>query len=230
MKILITGHKGFIGNLLFTQLKWHTDDLIGIDVRDGLNLLTCELPKDVDVIYHLAAQSDVVNSWKDPLHDLDNIRITARLAHAYPKAKIIYANSCAAMDKKSPYGFSKAAAAEYLERFHGNTVNLVFPNIYGKGSRSVVDIFKSQEHVTIYGTGKQTRDYVHVYDIIQGLILAAKWKKGTYYMGSGKSTSVLQLAKGKKITFAPARKEPFEVKVKNTTPNWEPVNELKNYL
>ena len=93
--ILVTGHKGFIGSKLFAKL----DGATGIDIREGMNLLTCLLPRDVDVVYHLAAQSSVESSWYDTLHDLDNIRITARIAHAYPNAKIIYANSCAPVDR-----------------------------------------------------------------------------------------------------------------------------------
>lgn len=223
--ILVTGYKGWIGS----RLHEHTRGF-GIDVREGKNLLTCELPQHVGLIYHLAAQSDVQASWEDPLHDLDNIRITARLAHEYPKAKIVYANSCASLDKQSPYGFSKWASGEYLKSFHKNVVDCVFPNIYGPCSRSVVDAFKGKKKVTVYGTGEQTRDYVHINDIVAGLLKAAQWKPGTYFMGSGKSTSVLELAQGKDIIFAPARKEAFEVVVPNTTPDWEPVISLKDYL
>src|SRR3990167_10020492 len=215
MRILLSGSQGFIGSLLAKKL----DDIARIDIRSGLNLLTCPLP-EVDVVYHLAAQSDVVASWSDPLHDLDNIRITARLVHNYPNAKIIYANSCASIDKASPYGFSKWASGEYIKQFHTNYVSCIFPNIYGQGSRSVVDIFKGQDRVVIYGDGTQTRDYVHVDDIVEGLLMAQNWPMGDYFMGSGKSTTVLELAKGKHIHFAPARKEAYEVVVPNTTLDW----------
>ena len=174
--ILITGHRGLIGSRLYSALPGDT----GIDLQDGQNLLTCDLPEDVDTIYHLAAQTSVEASWHDPLHDLDNIRITVRLVHAYPNAKIIYANSCASIDKASPYGFSKWAAGEYIKTFHKNYVQCIFPNIYGEGSKSVVDIFKGKEEVTIFGDGKQTRDYVHVDDIVAGLILAKDWPVGDY--------------------------------------------------
>jgi len=214
--IVITGHKGFIGSRLYKKL-----DAIGVDVREGHNLLTCDLP-DADIVYHLAAQSDVVASWEDPVHDMDNIRMVARLVKRYPNAKIIYANSCASANPQSPYGFSKWAGGEYLHRFHDNYVDCIFPNIYGEGSRSVIDIFKGQDEVTVYGDGEQTRDYVHIDDIVDGLILAMDWEKGEYFMGSGKSTTVNELAKGKKINYAPARKEPYEVVVPNTTPNWKP--------
>lgn len=226
--ILITGHMGFIGSKLRERLK-HLD-VKGIDIRDGHNLLTCDLPEDVSLIYHLAAQSDVVASWEDPTHDTDNIRMTVRLVHEYPNAKIVYANSCASIDRVSPYGFSKWASAEYLKRFHKRWVSCVFPNVYGEGSRSVVDLFRGKSEVTVYGDGKQTRDYVHVDDIVTGLVLASEWPVGEYFMGSGESTTVLKLAEGKEVKFAPARKEPYEVSVPNTTPNWKPTIDLFSYL
>lgn len=225
--ILVTGNMGFLGSRLTQELK---KEWVGLDIRNGMNLLTCELPDGIDAIYHLAAQSSVESSWHDPLHDLDNIRITARLAHAYPYTKVIYANSCAALNADSPYGFSKRASGEYLLKFHTNTVNLVFPNIYGEGSRSVVDIFKNKTQVEIYGDGTHTRDYVHVDDIIEGLLKAEKWKAGTYFMGTGKSISVNELAGNRRKKYLPQRIETDHVQVKNTTPNWAPKWNVFDYL
>lgn len=238
---LITGFKGNIGSKLYNALLLqetsvvhnnftHTFEIIGIDLKDGQNLITCELPKEVDIIYHLAAQSSVEASWSDPVHDMDNIRMTARLVKEYPNAKIIYANSAAAQDPVSPYGFSKWASGEYLKKFHKNYVSCVFPNVYGVGQKSVVDIFKGKDEVTVYGDGLQLRDYVHVDDIVKGLILALDWKCGEYFMGSGIATTVLELAAGKKINHAPARKEARESVLKNTTPNWQPVINVLEYI
>lgn len=225
--ILITGHKGFIGSHLVKKLG---DGVIGIDIKDGQNLLTCELPKDIKVIYHLAAQSQVEPSWHDPLHDLDNIRITARLVKEYPNARIIYANSCASMNVSSPYGFSKKMSGEYIKAFHKDYVSLVFPNIYGPESHSVVDIFKGKEKVPVFGDGKAIRDYVHVEDLVTGMWQSQRWPTGEYFMGSGKGTSVLELAAGREIQFLPARIEDREVIVPNTTPNWKPVIDVLAYI
>ena len=89
-------------------------------------------------------------------------------------------------------------------------------------------MFKGKNKVMVRGDGKQTRGYVHVDDIVKGLVMARDWKRGEYWMGSGKSLSVLDLAKGKEIEFVSAIKEPGEVDVPNTTPNWEPkINPLE---
>ena len=227
--ILVTGHRGYLGPLLFKRLE----KAIGIDLKDGMNLLTCDLPKNIHLIYHLAAQSSVESSWHDPLHDADNLRITIRLVKEYPNARIIYTNSAAAKPPiMSPYGFSKWVSGEYIKLFHKDYVLCTFPNIYGQGSKSVVDIFNNSDEVTIYGDGLQKRDYVHVQDIVQGLLLAKDWSKGEYEMGSGIGTTVLELAKGKKITFASARKEARESILRNNTPNWSPsfLSDVTKYL
>ena len=224
MSTLITGYRGWIGGKLFKEMGG-----LGLDVREGDNVISCTLP-EVDVVFHLAAQSSVEASWRDPVHDSDNLKMVVRLVHAYPQAKIIYTNSAASLDRSSPYGFSKWACAEYLKQFHKNYVICTLPNVYGEGSRSVVDIFKERDTVTIYGSGKHTRDYVHVDDIVKGLIKAKDWEKGEYQLGSGKATSVLQLAEGKEVLFSDARKESKDSTLKNTTPNWEPEIDLFDYM
>src|SRR5438105_4583678 len=86
---------------------------------------------------------------------------------------------------ESPYGFSKAAAETYI-RFYGSIYKLPYTilrygNVYGPrqdphGEAGVVAIFAGKllagEGVTIFGTGKQERDYVYVGDIVQANRLA----------------------------------------------------------
>lgn len=223
--ILITGFKGNIGSklaILFTNF-------IGIDTKDGKNLLTCELPEEIDVIYHLAAHAPVEDSWKDPVRTVENLATTVRLVHKYPNAKVIFASTGASIDPVSPYGFSKWACNEYLKRFHKNVVILYFPNIFGI-PRSVVDIFKGKDEVIIYGDGKQTRDYVHVDDIVSALYKAKDWDAGEYFCGSGKKTNLLQLAEGKTVHFEEARKEARESVLSNTTPSWKPTINVLDYI
>lgn len=223
-RILVTGSKGGVGSRLLKKLG----EVIEIDRNNGQDLLTCELP-DADIIYHLAAQTSVENSWKDPLFDSYNFNMMVRLVHHYPNAKIIYAQSGASLEASSPYGFSKKICGDYLKKFHSNYVITVFPNIFGTG-RSVVDFFKGKKEVTIYGTGESVRDYVHVDDIVDGLVLALDWPMGEYFLGSGKGTSVLELAEDKFVNFEPARKEMKESVLPNNTPNWKPFINVFDYL
>jgi UDP-glucose 4-epimerase len=89
-------------------------------------------------------------------------------------------------DPQSPYGTAKLSVEYYMgyyARVHGlNTVALRYANVYGPrqdphGEAGVVAIFCSRlldgTPLTIYGDGKQTRDYVYVGDVARANLLAA---------------------------------------------------------
>lgn len=223
-RILITGQRGFIGSRLLKRLP-------EAYTADG-DIKTAMLP-DVDVIYHLAAHAHVPSSWERPLDYMDNLLTVVRLVRDFPRAKIIFASTCAINDPSgSPYGFSKWAATEYLKRFHKNWVITMFPNVFGNSDRSVVDIFRRKPELTIYGDGLNTRDYVHVDDIVEALVLAKDWDVGQYELGSGIGVSTLELAQatGKPFKHADAVPEQKDGVIRNTTPNWKPTINVLEYV
>ncbi len=59
--ILITGHLGFIGSYLTKKIG----NFVGLDIKDGNDILTCDLP-DAEVVIHLAAEPGVVKSIEEP--------------------------------------------------------------------------------------------------------------------------------------------------------------------
>jgi UDP-glucose 4-epimerase len=121
----------------------------------------------------------------------------------------------------SPYGTSKAAAEWYLEqyaRLHGlSTLSLRMANVYGPrqdpdGEAGVVAIFAGASAagrpVTVYGDGRQTRDYIYVGDVADAWIAAADSEaEGALNISSGVEVSVLQLVEeiGVAHELAPAR-------------------------
>jgi UDP-glucose 4-epimerase len=135
----------------------------------------------------------------------------------------------------SPYGVSKLAAEFYLacySQLYGlETVALRYSNVYGPrqdphGEAGVVAIFgnrlRSGKALTIYGDGKQTRDYVFVADVARANVLAAQATlpplDGTvdaraFNIGTGVETSVTALAQAMmrasgvevRVEHAPAR-------------------------
>lgn len=222
--ILITGSHGFIGSNLLKKIEGTC-----IDLKIGNDIFTHPVIEGVDTIYHLAAQTSVEDSWKDPFTDSLNFNMVVKLSRDYPNARIIFAQSAASLEMNSPYGFSKRIGGDYLKLFHKNYVICTFPNVYG-GGKGVVDLFKGQDHVTIYGNGDAVRDFVHVDDIVEGLVKAQKWPIGEYFMGSGKGTRIYDLAKGKNIHFAPARKEISESILPNTTPDWSAKVDVMEYI
>ncbi len=237
-RILVTGGAGFVGSRLVKRLKEEGHTVISFDSKESGNLLYRDLPENIDVVYHLAAHKSVEESWEHPLLYAENLETTMRLVHAYPEAKIIHGSSCAGdWPVASPYGFMKFAASKYLEAFHGNYVDLIFPNIYGGNQKqnSVVDIFKNAEESVIVHDGSIVRDYVHVDDIVQGLLYAQNWLVGRYSLGSGVGVTTQQLAEatGKQITYGSPRsggKEPQESIVPNDTPNWGPIHNVLDYI
>lgn len=232
MKILVTGYKGYIGSHLMKLLP----NAIGIDYMDGNDILTCPLP-DADIVIHLAAQAGVVRSWGDPT---ETVRIntlgTVRLAEKYKDSKFIFASTGGAIQDEiiSPYGLSKYCAELFVKMLFNNYVILRFANVYGKErSRSVIDHFLSSDVITIYGDGSQNRTFVHVDDLLRGIMRAIDWPKGSYYFGSDQNYTILELAKatGKPIKFEPFRKgELLNSYLKNTTPDWQPNIDALEYI
>jgi UDP-glucose 4-epimerase len=109
---------------------------------------------------------------------------------------------------EAPYGLSKFCAEQYCElytRLHGlNTVSLRYGNVYGPrqdphGEAGVVAIFcgKLLEGgvPTIFGDGRQTRDYVYVSDVVEANLRAAERAevRGPVNIGTGVAKSVLDI-------------------------------------
>jgi UDP-glucose 4-epimerase len=162
-----------------------------------------------------------------------------------------------AVRPESPYGYSKAAAETYI-RFYGKQYQLPFTilrygNVYGPrqdphGEAGVVAIFAGKllegEAVTIFGTGKQERDYVHVQDVVAANVAALlKGENDTFNIGNGIPVSVNmlyeRLAKispnAKKPVYAPARAGELERSVLSSERaqkvlGWRPAHSLDKGL
>jgi UDP-glucose 4-epimerase len=108
---------------------------------------------------------------------------------------------------EAPYGLSKWCAEQYCEifnRLHGlSTVSLRYGNVYGPrqdplGEAGVIAIFCGKlldgGTATIFGDGKQTRDYVYVADVVESNIRAAESDvTGPINIGLGREKSVLDI-------------------------------------
>jgi UDP-glucose 4-epimerase len=114
----------------------------------------------------------------------------------------------AQIEPMSAYGQSKYAAEGYLglyQRLYGlSSLALRLGNVYGPrqdplGEAGVIAIFcgllGSGGRPTIFGDGTQTRDYIYVGDVVAAALAAASSEAtGSYNIGTGIETSVLQLA------------------------------------
>jgi UDP-glucose 4-epimerase len=192
-----------------------------LDVREPLvDTLAGARP---EVVFHLAAQVDVRSSVADPVADARaNVIGTLNvleLSRAHD-AQVILASTAGAIYGEcdeparedeprlplSPYGTSKLAAEEYLatwNRLYGTRhVALRLGNVYGPrqdphGEAGVVAIFLSRiregRPATIFGDGRQTRDYVAVADVVRAFVAAVGAEGGVFNVGTGIETSVLEL-------------------------------------
>lgn len=177
-----------------------------------------------DYVVNLAAQVGVMPSIENPFNDAEiNIFGVLNLLEASRKHDVdhfIHGSSAAPLGETempihekripqplSPYGASKLSGEAYCSAYTGsynlNTTALRFSNVYGPHSthkQSVVHLFIKQtlnnQQIKIYGDGEQTRDYIHVKDIAQGIHKTIKnTKKGhnLIQLGTGKETTVNQL-------------------------------------
>ena len=112
------------------------------------------------------------------------------------------------MNPVSPYGCAKVAVEYYMNAFRHvyglATVALRYANIYGprqssRGEAGVIAIFadrmKAGQEVTINGDGGQTRDFVHVSDVVAANMAAIDRADltGAFNVGTGVETSVNEI-------------------------------------
>ncbi|MDB4637934.1 MAG: SDR family oxidoreductase [Planctomycetaceae bacterium] len=110
----------------------------------------------------------------------------------------------------SPYSAAKLASEQFCEAFAAcfslETVCLRYFNVYGprqdpKGPYSAViplfiDAFRAGEQPTIFGDGRQSRDFVYVEDVVQANLKAAFTENisgEVFNIGTGQSTTLLDL-------------------------------------
>ena len=175
------------------------------------------------VVFHLAAQASVPVSITDPLRDLAvNVVGTHRVATAAKLAgtqRIVFVSSGGAVygetvrpaterslpAPRSYYGVHKLAAEGHIE-LAGLSYAIARPsNIYGPRQTAglegaVVASFLGQAmragRLTIHGDGTQTRDFVHVADVVDALwrLAMPDTASGVWNVSSGRRTSVARLA------------------------------------
>ena len=146
--------------------------------------------------------------------DRNNINrfIFASSSAVYGDCETLPLKECHIGKLQSPYAQSKAEIENTIDA-HFNQgaefLSLRFFNVYGPNQRMdsnygaviplFVDAFSRQNQPTIYGTGEQSRDFVHVHDVARLLIELAiqPWrnpKQSVYNVGTGTSATVLELA------------------------------------
>jgi len=191
------------------------------DILDLKKLMSVE---KADLIYHLAAQVVVPYSMENPLIDFEtNAKGTLHVLEKARKddAKLVFASSAAVygnpkqLPTKEEYGFhpvscyglSKVVGEEYCGMYrdqYGLDVTVMrFANVYGLRCHGVIHDFldkiaKNPNKLEIIGTGLQSRDLVHVSDVVDSLLTVGSDESTngeTYNIGFGTTTKIIDLAK-----------------------------------
>ena len=199
-------------------------DVVDGDIRDADALETAMA--DVDVVFHEAAVVSVTESVEEPVrtHEINATAGLAVLEAARrADARVVVASSAAVyghpervpisesdpLQPTSPYGLQKLALDRYAAQYHDlyglETVALRYFNAYGPRSAGgpyagVISVFLDQAArgaaITVNGDGTQTRDFVHVDDIVQANLRAATTDAvgEAYNVGRGEAITIRALA------------------------------------
>lgn len=208
-KIFVTGSEGFIGSHLMKKLGKRG---IGFDIKDKhlpVDITTKKGLREIEAniklfnpkaIVHLAAISSLQDVEKNPKKAFDtNIFASYKLMKLAEKYNIpiIVASSAAVLEPlTSLYAYSKKFMEDYAKDFSMATC-LRFYNVYGKGSKSVVNLFTDaiSKKETIHLNGETSRDYVYVDDVVKVIlkVINEKKKDKLYFVGTGISTTLMEL-------------------------------------
>ena len=174
-----------------------------------------KIQTNFNLCFHLAAQSRVQPSFDNPNESLRvNVNGTSRVMEWAKKnnTKVIYAGSSSKHHdpSDSPYAMYKFLGEQvcllYKKSYNVNVEICRFYNVYGPGENvdekfgNVIGIWttkiKKNQPLPIVGDGKQRRDFIHVYDLVDGLIKIAESDishNDAWELGSGINYSVNDL-------------------------------------
>ena len=251
---------------VYDQIKFYQED-----IRDFEALK--KILKNVDGVFHQAALTVVQDSLKKPQEYQDvNVSGTEnifKLAKEYG-LKVVFASSSSVYGHKenmpirenaerkpiNPYGKTKLDDEYLFEKYSNLGVSIIglrYFNIFGKGQTlaysgvitKFLDRIRESKPPIIFGDGSQIRDFVFVGDVVRANLTCMNNKSSNFLIniGSGKATSILQLANMmigfSGLSLQAIFQEPQEGDIHKSHADidsakkllkWEPKTELKTWL
>jgi UDP-glucose 4-epimerase len=210
------GHRVISLDNYFTGSKENHID--GVEYREGHTKdIERLVPETPDLVYHLGEYSRVEKSLEEPdlVWNLNKAGTFGVLEFCRKRgSKLVYAGSSTKFGDgglgrdQSPYAWAKATNTE-LVRNYGQWYGLpyaitYFYNVYGPGERAgaygtVIEIFRQKklagESLGVVTPGTQKRNFTHVDDIVDGLLLVGEKGEGDDYgLGDEQAYSILEVA------------------------------------
>jgi nucleoside-diphosphate-sugar epimerase len=196
----------------------------------------------VSHVFHLAAQAGVRHSWGRDFHvyTVNNVEATQALLEAcvrQPIERFVYASSSSVYGDEvqlpmredarpqpvSPYGVTKLAAEQLCYLYHVNysvpTVSLRYFTVYGPRQRPDMGFSRffraalDGEAISVFGDGRQTRDFTFVADAVAATVAAStRGVPGAVYnIGGGSRVELLEVFEViRRVTGHPLRLERTE--------------------
>lgn len=193
---------GEVKTVEVSSSRWSPDRIEVVIGDVSESDMISQAAKEANIFVHLAANTGVIPSIKEPLVDCrTNVIGTVNCLEAARQNRadhFLFASSSAPLGEQdpplhenllphpiSPYGASKAAGENYCFAYHASygipTTVLRFSNVYGplSGKKgSVVALFIKQalqgNPLVVYGDGTQTRDYLFVEDLARCIIATSE--------------------------------------------------------
>lgn len=220
MKVLVTGHLGYIGNKAYHRLLGLGHEVVGIDVKDGKDVRTHLPDETFDYVLHFAASPSVQFSVDNPSETLNNnvysTSVLLEWAKNHGVKRLVFSSSAATLGTgngipTSPYGLQKLLSekecALYSRLYGLDTVCLRYFNVFSSdqpfgGAYSTAicawkHMLEAGKPLRLDGSGDQTRDFIHVDDIVNAnlhFMLHDEDLSGSVIeIGTGSSISLLQI-------------------------------------
>ena len=194
MKILVTGHLGFIGSHVYEYFLREGHEVDGYDIPQDLG--DFKTNKKYDLVVHLAANAAIREAVENPDAFWENNVTKSIPIFEYCRAnnvRCLYASSASVYEWWiNAYGITKKVNEIQAPP---NSVGMRFFNVYAEKVSRTDMLYRMLEDKTATYITRHKRDWIHVNDIVSAIAtLIPSSYTGVLDVGTGDPVSVIDLA------------------------------------